>query len=101
MGNRKVRWWAITRNSRGVHTYHTDQIGGLQLMLNVTAAPGNESHANTTWPGLIELIEGLPQGKRPALVRGDSGQGAYAVIQIRHQHGVFVAFRSHVFFDKG
>jgi hypothetical protein len=88
-----VRWWAITRNSRGVHTYHTDQIGGLQLMLNVTAAPGNESHANTTWPGLIELIEGLPQGKRPALVRGDSGQGAEPTVGALEARGVHYLFK--------
>ena len=60
---------------RPSHAYHTYQIAGLRLMLNVTVAPGNQSQANTTLPGLIELIEGLPQDKRPALVRGDCGQG--------------------------
>ncbi|OGA51601.1 MAG: transposase [Betaproteobacteria bacterium RIFCSPLOWO2_12_FULL_62_13] len=60
---------------RPSHVYHTYQMAGLRLMLGVTVAPGNKSHANTTLPGLIELIERLPPEKRPALVRGDCGQG--------------------------
>ncbi len=60
---------------RPSHAYHTYQMAGLRLMLNVTVAPGNASHANTTLPGLIELIERLPLERRPVLVRGDCGQG--------------------------
>jgi hypothetical protein len=60
---------------RPSHAYHTYQMAGLRLMLNVTVAPGNASHANTTLPGLIELIERLAPEKRPVLVRGDCGQG--------------------------
>lgn len=60
---------------RPSHAYHTYQMAGLRLMLGVTVAAGNQSHANTTLPGLIELIERLPGDKRPALVRGDCGQG--------------------------
>ena len=50
-------------------------MAGLRLMLGVEVAPGNKSHANTTLPGLIELIERLPVEKRPHLVRGDAGAG--------------------------
>jgi len=78
---------------RPSHAYHTYQIGGLRLMLNVTVAPGNESHANTTLPGLIELIEGLPQDKRPALVRGDSGQGGEATLAALEARGVHYLFK--------
>lgn len=60
---------------RPSHAYHSYQMAGLRLMLGVTVAAGNQSHANTTLPGLIELIERLPVEKRPALVRGDCGQG--------------------------
>lgn len=61
---------------RPSHAYHTYQMAGLRLMLGVPVAPGNLRHANTTLPGLIELIERMHSGKRPALVRGDCGQGA-------------------------
>ena len=77
---------------RPSHAYHTYQIAGLRLMLGVTVAPGNASQANTTLPGLIELIERLPNEKRPALVRGDSGQGGeptMAALEARHIHYLF------------
>jgi hypothetical protein len=77
---------------RPSHAYHTYQMAGLRLMLGVTVAPGNKSHANTTLPGLIELIEGLPIEKRPALVRGDCGQGGeptMAALEARTTHYLF------------
>lgn len=60
---------------RPSHAYHTYQMSGLRLMLGVEVAAGNESHSNTTLPGLMELIERLPLQKRPKLVRGDAGAG--------------------------
>ena len=60
---------------RPSHAYHTYQMATLRLMLGVEVAPGNESHANTTLPGLVELIERLPLEQRPYLVRGDAGAG--------------------------
>ena len=77
---------------RPSHAYHTYQMAGLRLMLNVTVAPGNASHANTTLPGLIELIERLPGEQRPALVRGDCGQGGeptMAALEARAMHYLF------------
>jgi hypothetical protein len=77
---------------RPSHAYHTYQMAGLRLMLGVTVAPGNQSHANTTLPGLLELIEGLAQEKRPALVRGDCGQGGeptMAALEARAMHYLF------------
>lgn len=77
---------------RPSHAYHTYQMAGLRLMLAVTVAPGNQSHANTTLPGLIELIERLPAEKRPAMVRGDCGQGGeptMAALEAREVHYLF------------
>lgn len=77
---------------RPSHAYHTYQMAGLRLMLGVTVAPGNASQANTTLPGLIELIERFPHEKRPALVRGDSGQGGeptMAALEARNMHYLF------------
>jgi len=77
---------------RPSHAYHTYQMAGLRLMLGVTVAAGNASHANTTLPGLIELIERLPPEKRPALVRGDCGQGGeptMAALEARAVHYLF------------
>jgi len=60
---------------RPSHTYHTYQMAGLRLVLGVAVEAGNESHANTTLPGLLELIDRLPPDKRPRLARGDMGFG--------------------------
>ncbi|MFN0317383.1 MAG: transposase [Burkholderiales bacterium] len=77
---------------RPSHAYHTYQMAGLRLMLGVEVAPGNQSHSNTTLPGLIELIERLPADKRPHLVRGDAGAGGEATmgaLEARAQHYLF------------
>ena len=65
---------------RPSHTYHTYQMAGLRLVLGVAVAAGNLSHANTTLPGLLELIDRLPADKRPRLVRGDAGLGGEPVL---------------------
>jgi hypothetical protein len=78
---------------RPSHAYHTYQMAGLRLMLGVSVAPGNKSHANTTLPGLIELIEGLPQDKRPTLVRGDCGQGGEPTMAALEARGMPYLFK--------
>jgi DDE family transposase len=78
---------------RPSHAYHTYQMAGLRLMLGVTVAAGNASHANTTLPGLIELIERLPPEKRPALVRGDCGQGGEPTMAALEARGVHYLFK--------
>lgn len=78
---------------RPSHAYHTYQIAGLRLMLGVTVAPGNKSQANTTLPGLIERIEGLPQDKRPALVRGDCGQCGEPTMAALEARGIHYLFK--------
>jgi hypothetical protein len=65
---------------RPSHTYHTYQMAGLRLVLGVDVEAGNKSHANTTLPGPLALIDRLPQDKRPQCVRGDCGFGAEAVM---------------------
>jgi len=66
---------------RPSHTYHTYLISGLRLVLEAEVLAGNESHASYTLPGLVRLIDGLPQEKRPYLVRGDAGFGSDPVMR--------------------
>ncbi|MHB1587509.1 MAG: transposase [Acidiferrobacteraceae bacterium] len=65
---------------RPAHTYHTYQMAGLRLALGVDVEPGNQSHSNTTLPGLLKLIDRLPSSQRPYCVRGDAGFGNDAVM---------------------
>jgi len=55
--------------------YLSYEMVGPWVLMGVTEAADNQSNANTTRPGLIGMIERLLAGKRPALVRGDCGQG--------------------------
>lgn len=66
---------------RPSHTYHTYQMTGLRPVLGVDVEPGNQSHSNTTLPGLLKLIDRLPSEERPYCVRGDAGFGNDAVMQ--------------------
>lgn len=65
---------------RPSHTYHTYQMAGLRLVLGVDVEAGNQSHSNTTLPGLLTLIDRLPSHQRPYCVRGDAGFGNNAVM---------------------
>jgi hypothetical protein len=78
---------------RPSHAYHTYQMATLRLMLGVQVAAGNQSHANTTLPGLIELIERLPLDKRPYLVRGDAGAGGEPTMAGLQAQGIPYLFK--------
>ncbi|MES2353379.1 MAG: transposase [Pseudomonadota bacterium] len=66
---------------RPSHTYHTYQMAGLRLVLGVNVEAGNQSHAKTSLPGLLELIDRLPIDKRPQCVRGDCDFGNDGVMR--------------------
>ena len=60
---------------RPSHTYHTYLMAGLRQVLGVEVHSGNEHAARHTQPGLLKLLDDLPQERKPALVRGDSSFG--------------------------
>jgi hypothetical protein len=56
-------------------------MAGLRLVLGVNVEAGNQSHAKTSLPGLLELIDRLPIDKRPQCVRGDCDFGNDGVMR--------------------
>ena len=60
---------------RPSHTYHTYLMAGLRQVLGVEVHAGNEHAARHTQPGLLKIIDDLPDGHKPALVRGDCAFG--------------------------
>jgi hypothetical protein len=60
---------------RPSHTYHTCLMAGLRQVLGVEVHGGNEHAARHTQPGLLRILDGLPEERKPALVRGDSSFG--------------------------
>ena len=60
---------------RPSHTYHTYLMAGLRQVLGVEVHGGNEHAARHTQPGLLRILDDLPEERKPALVRGDSSFG--------------------------
>jgi len=55
------------------HTYHTYMMANLRLILDVEVKSGKKSHSTYSLPGLVSLINRLPEGSKPEFVRGDIG----------------------------
>jgi hypothetical protein len=60
---------------RPSHTIHTYWLAGLRLVLDVQIQDGKSGSAAHSLPGLVELLNRLPQEKRPKLARGDCAFG--------------------------
>jgi len=61
---------------RPSHAIHTYWIGNLRLVLDAQLEPGNRHSPVHARPGLLGLLEGMPQASRPRLVRGDCAYGS-------------------------
>ena len=61
---------------RPSHAIHTYWIGNLRLVLDAQLEPGNRHSPVHARPGLMALLEGMPQPQRPKLVRGDCAFGS-------------------------
>ena len=68
-------------------------MAGLRLILDVDVLAGNESPAKYTMPGLLRIIDELPEGSKPRLVRGDCGFGSEPVIVELEKRGIPYLFK--------
>lgn len=64
-----------TKPGRPSHTYHTYLMAGLRQVLGVEVHAGNEHAAKHTQPGLLKILDDLPEARKPKLVRGDCAFG--------------------------
>lgn len=60
---------------RPSHAYHTFQICGVRLVLDVAVRPGNQYRSKHSEPHLWGLLDALPRARWPRLVRGDKDWG--------------------------
>jgi hypothetical protein len=60
---------------RPSHAYHTFQICGVRLVLDVAVRPGNQYSSKHSEPHLWGLLDALPRARWPRLVRGDKDWG--------------------------
>ena len=66
---------------RPSHTFHTYMMADLRLVLEVEVKAGNQSHSSDSLPGLVSLINRLPDDEKPEFIRGDIGWGTDTVMK--------------------
>lgn len=60
---------------RPSHTYHTYIIANLRLVLDVEVQAGNLSKSKHSMPGLLSLLDHLPEDGKSQFIRGDCDWG--------------------------
>lgn len=78
---------------RPSHVYHTYFVANLRLVLDVEIQPGNRSAAKYTRSGLFDLLDSLPEGARPWLLRGDIAFGNEGVMNEAEERGQGFLFK--------
>jgi hypothetical protein len=77
---------------RPSHAYHTYLMAGLRQVLGVEVCPGNEHTAKHAQPGLLKILDALPEHRKPRVVRGDNAfgsDGMMAALEERRQPYLF------------
>lgn len=77
---------------RPSHAIHTYWIGNLRLVLDAQLEPGNRHSPAHARPGLLALLQDMPQDRRPKLVRGDcafGSEGEMSALEAIHQPYLF------------
>ncbi len=78
---------------RPSHVFHTYLIANLRLILDVDVQPGNQTAGTYARSRLFDLIESLPEGARPAFVRGDISFGSEATMKEAEKRHVEYLFK--------
>jgi hypothetical protein len=78
---------------RPSHVFHTYLIANLRLILDVEVQPGNQTAGKYARSRLFDLIEGLPEGARPAFIRRDISFGSEATMKEAENRGVDYLFK--------
>lgn len=78
---------------RPTHNYHTYLIGSLRIVLGVGVSSGKQHSAKCGMPGLWSIIDSLPPGCRPRLIRGDIAYGNEQIMSEAEQREQRYLFR--------
>lgn len=69
-----------SKPGRPSHTYHSYILANLRLVLEVEVQAGNLSTSKHAMPGLLTLLERLPENGKPQFIRGDCDWGTEQVM---------------------
>ena len=78
---------------RPSQTYHTYIMANLRLVLDVEVQAGNQSGSTYSAPGLLGLLERLPQASWPQFIRGDCDWGADGIMSDLEDVGMDYLFK--------
>lgn len=78
---------------RPSHVFHTYLIANLRLILDVEVQQGNQTAGKYARNALFDLIDSLPEGARPAFIRGDISFGSEDTMAEAEQRGVDYLFK--------
>src|SRR5438552_12082951 len=65
-----------TKPGRPSHAYHSYFAANIRMVLDMEVQAGNQTAPLYAQPELWAFLDGLPEGKRPVFLRGDSHWGA-------------------------
>ena len=78
---------------RPSHTYHSYMMANTRLFLEVDVQSGDQSHSSHSMPGLVNLLDRLPEGGQPAFIRGDCDWGNDPVMTELEEIGQHYLFK--------
>lgn len=78
---------------RPSHAYHTYIMANTRLILDADVAAGNEHTSLSAQPGLWRLIDDLPEGKKPSLLRGDCSFGNESFMSGAEERSISYLFK--------
>lgn len=78
---------------RPSHAIHSFLIGRLRLLLDAVVHPGDQHTSATTIGDLLQLLDELPTGSQPSLIRGDCGFGTEDMMNVCERRGLDFLFK--------
>jgi hypothetical protein len=72
---------------RPSHAYHTYLMAGLRQVVGVEVLAGDKHSATHAKPGLLKILDDLPEDRKPKLVRGDNAFGHDAMMEALESRG--------------
>lgn len=78
---------------RPSHNYHSYFVANLRLCLGVEVLPGKQHSAKLGLPGLWRILDAMPRGHWPTMIRGDCAYGVETVLLQCEERGVPYLFK--------
>jgi hypothetical protein len=88
-----TRGYNPAKPGRPSHAYHSSFIANLRIVVDVEVQAGNQTASSYAQPELWELLDGLPEPSRPALLRGDCAWGTERAMEGAEQRHIPYLFK--------